>query len=794
MFKTVLRYRKNFDFSIFSFVRSIAYLSYYFPDQYKQDRTFAATLQFQKGDMCLANIAVSNNVRELHEVKIEEILEEKNQYIVSSPDMREKLYLPLEDLKPLSNGDAHDSYKNLPGYYNKNDYDREGEFQAQRRRGRGGRRNREEENRSKKLDSPSGVSYRGNSGRRERGGYKATNFERDKGANRPIRRDVDKRIREERISPDIPKNAPNKKPEPENESSPVSAPKAVPIAEPGIVTSPAASSPNAGEQPDSKKIAQSSESPAAFWGRMRNSTPTATVPKTAPIAQKGADITPPSAPSSSNPSISKQSVTPDNTQATDSIQTSPSDNVSSNSSDYLDDRTTQADVGTAYKTSSNSESKDTVGDTNPDVKPASDNAEASNIPLTPDIPTTAPEASSKLDNEDQTDGRSTPQRSEQELSTPSSPVSLSDEDSARANKVRENILIATNAKLPVEATTAEATVTASPNNVSNGSISPKIIHDTTDPKPEVVVDDDIINTTDLDAAGPQQPSNSPSNVDSIDSCSNSSENDKPTENITGSLESSVPATDESATVEADSPSPLPESTAKSSVNESPLPPLSPSNDPPSDQKTPLLPDPIDTDVPTELLDHVSEDNVDKIDIGELSQGPITINNSYIITNVDDPNNIKDKSKKKVSFGSTTEIIENQGREQVVTVNSNGIAVPVTAVSPSAVSVQPEPGKIILPPEIIEKHQNELTSVPAPQEYPMNPHMMQQQPAAFIHAGMPLYHAPPMMMPNMFYPPTAVNEQYHIPNNMSRDPEGKDLPDGKSILIFILSYFFTLLIT
>lgn len=153
-----------------------------------------------------------------------------------------------------------------------------------------------------------------------------------------------------------------------------------------------------------------------------------------------------------------------------------------------------------------------------------------------------------------------------------------------------------------------------------------------------------------------------------------------------------------------------------------------------------------------------------------------------------------KTKKKVSFGTTTEIVE---KSQPVHIPSTIAQQPELQLSLSS-----ERGKIHIPRDHIEKHMNPVYPVP-PISTPyqgteMNPQMpefqqqQQQQHVRFIQPTFvqgahptSFYQQTPQVFP-IVYRQNDMDVRTTIPT-LSQDPEGKDLPED----INVLRYFYNL---
>ena len=700
----------------------------------KSDYALAASMQQLKpGDICLATIKESKDISKTIRVKISEINPDK--CIVYSEDERTRYYVQLHDLEPLINGDIQD-YKSLPGYYNKVD-EREAEFQQPKRRGKGGKKLREEEDRNRN-------SFRGAEPKRydartsnKRGARKETEKRRDNidskssvNTSRKIKSDADVRKFEK---PDelIPKVA-----------SPIVSP----------------------DEP--AKVAKPAETSAAFWGRMNRTTK---LPGSSPVTN--GVVPSPAVPSSSSENSIKRSnveigsVASSSTTAT----TLPRQSVESSSASAP---TSTIKVKTAWGNVPSSASP--VVETSPleipsktSMPPKNFDSKLSDTKIINEqesgIPKSIKMKKSDLNLTEISDilvnGHSSNETLVQSSSLNSSdfPViesghensiptidsssnenhmttQLTAEDHAKVNEVRGNII----------ASIAKMTNTKSSEFLDKKVSNEKVSHIT--PNEPV-----YINGEQSDSSETTSAVLSPEDSKEINSNKNNSNIvDINIESNDAVLQGELPGVVDSLLNGSVNATVDDENTAQNTPN---------GHAAFSAEKHFLEPDILDSDV--SLNNHVIEDE---------------------IINSKDEMISKEKSKKKVSFG-TTSIIENQNQvmSQVPSINMQPI--------PSTLTTLSEPGKIVLPPEHIEKHINEFPNSNA-HEVPEYPHNQQQPhilPAVFQPSNLPFYAHSPMI--RMFYANNAIPEHQHHQLNaihpvMSVDPEGKDLPDGKSKSVFV----------
>ena len=698
----------------------------------KSDYALAASMQQLKpGDICLATIKESKDISETIRVKISEINPDK--CIVYSEDERTRYYVQLHDLEPLINGDVQD-YKSLPGYYNKVD-EREAEFQQPKRRGKGGKKLREEDDRNRN-------SFRGAEPKRydartsnKRGGRKENEKRRDNidskpsvNTSRKIKSDADVRKFEK---PDelIPKVA-----------SPVVSPDEPP------------------------KVAKPAETSAAFWGRMNRTTK---LPGSTPVTN--GVVPSPAVPSSSGENSIKRSNVETGSVASSSTTTTtgPRQFVDSNSASAP---TSTIKMKTAWGNVPSSaspvvESSPSEISSKTSMLPKNYDNELSdakilneqesgitknikmkksdlNLTEISDILVNGHNSNetlvecSSLNSSDFPVIESAHKSSTPAIGSSSSEnhmtTQLTAEDHAKVNEVRGNII----------ASIAKMTNTKSSDfldkKVSNEKVSQTIPNEPT-----------YINGEQSDSSETTSAVLPPEGSKEINS-------DKNNSNI---VDINIESND--AVLEGEPPG-VADSLLNGSVNAAVDDENTAQNTPNghtafSAEKHFLEPNILNSDV--SLNNHVSEDDINSKD--------------EIIS--------KEKSKKKVSFG-TTSIIENQNQvmSQVPTINMQP--------TPSTLTTLSEPGKIVLPPEHIEKHINEFPNSNA-HEVPEYPHNQQQPhflPAVFQPSNLPFYAHSPMV--RMFYPSNAIPEHQHHQLNaihpvMSVDPEGKDLPDGRSKSVF-----------
>ena len=708
----------------------------------KSDYALAASMQQLKpGDICLATIKESKDISETIRVKISEINPDK--CTVYSEVERRRYYVQLHDLEPLINGDVQD-YKSLPGYYNKVD-EREAEFQQPKRRGKGGKKLREEEDRNRN-------NFRGAEPKRydarssnKRGARKENEKRRDNidskpsvNTSRKAKSDADVRKFEK---PDelIPKVA-----------NPIVSPDEPP------------------------KVAKPAETSAAFWGRMNRTTK---LPGSSPVTN--GVVPSPVVPSSSGENSIKRSnvetgsVVSSSTTATTGPRQFVDSNSTSGPTSAIKTKTAWGNVpGSASPVVETSpleiSSKTSVLPKNYDTKlsdakilneqesdiPKNIKVKKSDLNLTEisDILVNGHSSNDTLVESSSLNSSDFPViESALKSSTPAIDSSseshmttqLTAEDHAKVNEVRGNII----------ASIAKMTNTKSSDFLDKKVSNEKVSH-------SIPSEPIYINGEQPDTSETTSPVLPPEGSKEINSNKNNSNivdiNKEPNDAV---LKEELPGVADSLLNGSVNAAVVDETTTQDTPN---------GHAAFLAEKHFLEPDILNSDV--SLNNHVIEDDINSKD--------------EIIS--------KEKSKKKVSFG-TTSIIENQNQvmSQVQTINMQP--------TPSTLTTLSEPGKIVLPPEHIEKHINEFPSSNA-HEVPEYPHNQQQHhflPAVFQPSNLPFYAHSPMV--RMFYANNAIPEHQHHQLNaihpvMSVDPEGKDLPDGRSksvvvILCVIYSFLF-----
>uniref|UniRef100_T2MDP5 OTU domain-containing protein 4 n=1 Tax=Hydra vulgaris TaxID=6087 RepID=T2MDP5_HYDVU len=108
----------------------------------QHDRSLAMSLHFKPGDLCFATIKESEDISKTIRVRFHEIQSDK--CIVLSENLKHRYFVRLEDIKLITN-ENEEYYKNLPGYYNKNEND--SDFLQPKRRPKGRREKQEDRNR-----------------------------------------------------------------------------------------------------------------------------------------------------------------------------------------------------------------------------------------------------------------------------------------------------------------------------------------------------------------------------------------------------------------------------------------------------------------------------------------------------------------------------------------------------------------------------------------------------------------------------------------------------------------------
>ena len=284
-------------------------LLFFSVDQQLTDKTVATSLQFKTGGVCFARLKDFTSTDHYYKAYIDDIVENGSLYHIYVPEIKRKFHVPLEDLKPFVNNDKarqQMSYRDLPGYYRKeetaqNDFKRKG--------GRQNRRGfREEEVRQKdmgkKFDSKGESQMQGqnklemsrsdNSGygqqrnqrdfqRRDRRDRRQVDNDNNKGYPRRDRRDNDRKVRPNDRDNRSTDGSPGVSPRSENYIRPgekvtgnvFGVPKDVYEAKKEFEAPKCNETMGAYDLTSDKvkpKVAEVSESPAAFWSRMRTVT------------------------------------------------------------------------------------------------------------------------------------------------------------------------------------------------------------------------------------------------------------------------------------------------------------------------------------------------------------------------------------------------------------------------------------------------------------------------------------------------------------------------------------------
>lgn len=641
----------------------------------KYDYNLAVSIQFKPGDLCLATIQESEDVSEIVRVKIQEMTLDKCRVV--SEDYKNQYYVQLDALQPILNGDASDAYKNLPGYYNKRDNERELEFQAQKRRGKS-RRFRDDE---RKGDV--GVNKGSEFGKRQ-----------DNRAERDSRRRANRKEGEKKKEAEN-KQALNKtktdlkKPE-KNESEKKTG--------------------HNGSSEAPVKVAQPAETAAAFWGRMRT--------RPAPI------------PSTTTDSTSK----PTNVATDAADQSNHSPKLPQSKTNGLKKPTGNSDVdqdksSTTRTDSSNGHArKQPSSDTSNDIAAHAAETNKQNVTHKPAWGTLPSPTIHSFKSNTSHDMGTTPSTTSNTYSD-SENLRTSNMDSdaeklfnlttqarLKVNAVRENILV-TSAKLSAEVNVAPSCTNMSDVNpfTPSDDVTDKINKNSHTDNTETVKQKNAIfdNSDLLNMIFP-----TPLHDEQM---SNGDLTEKESNQI-GSVDSEIFSSQDATTLHDGS------------------------------------------------CAVISSQHVPSCEENKLSSSFDTGESTFDDTAVkaDDVLKVsKDKIRKKVSFGQTTEIVEKP--QELFT---QGVMDTDMLVAQSS-----EPGKIVLPPDHREKHLDEFSNVgmlpPQQQQHIIQP--------SFVHSGGVTYYQTAPTVPSVLPIFCNAGDQLPYPVSMSRDPEGKDLPEDMTIL-------------
>lgn len=736
----------------------------------KSDYALAASMQQLKaGDICLATIKESETISDTIRVKISEINPDK--CVVYSEDERHRYYVQLHDLSPLVNGHASD-HKSLPGYYNKHE-DRDTEFQQPRRRGKGNKKAREDEERSRKYENC-------------RGGDSKRHDARTNGK-RGSRKEQEKRQRDN-IDAKTPVTS-TRKPRAETdvkkvEKSEENIPKmGSPIISP--------------DEPP--KVAKPAETSAAFWGRMnKSSIPTVNSPlsngfhsPSSPLVESH-EKTPTQTPNNESTLINGKTgpskTFPEKGSRPDTAPSAPRIKPA-----WGNIPTVLSPVVETSNTKNNSQPSVAI---NPNkLRDRAEQASATNVKskqLDLKIPKVNDIAVSEARSDSNTLPENFPSHTDTATEVSDDSLSVKQDSSPKANLDSHNtttLLTVEDQKLFNLTTQASAKVNEIRGNIlaTSAKISGSLasIKKSNDYGDDRLTNEPLMNYEGEVCETPQQPPTVP-----------------------------IVATTTAATPQA----PVVVDTKETSSNVKQDPTNINSTDISHDEILPPQQPPTfeersspEGEVVEEHLNNNTTDNTNThkgLPNGDITAEQDIPNDDELIDDsinfVEEPQRIqsnknllvkeegitKEKSKKKVSFGGTS-IIDNPNHvmSQVPTVNMQ----PTTSLTTLS-----EPGKIILPPEHIEKHINEFPSTNNPEVPNYHHHNHQQQPQfipTFIQSpNIPFYASthPSLPMVRMIYPNNTLHElQPHQVNTIqpviSVDPEGKDLPED----IGILRYFYNM---
>lgn len=730
-------------------------------EQQRYDLVVAASYQYKPGDLCLATMYESKDVSKTLRVKIHKIMSDK--CIVLSENLEKQYYVHLDDLQPILNGDA--DYKSLPGYYNKFENDKDQDFQPQKRRGKHGRKTREDE---RKVEGASGFLNNDQNNSRIRGAEKDSRNNRRNVRNGGNNNGMNKKDTEGQRSTSAP--AVHKAKENNNKKTDNKTDLPTEVAE-NLST-------NTEGEDGPVKVAKPAETAAAFWGRMRSN-------KLAPgQLTNGTDafVSPEEhAMSTQQPVLSKKS---SNTEPSNDKLSSSSKSIESNKNKNVNntsDTSTYSNPNSAsFKTSipittSTSIAAKTVAPSSANFIPRTVVSSSvplntlTKLPLTFAEPVTiaprgfpiATSVSTKTAFASSTHAHTSPMISSS-IEQDTRKFNLTTQASAKVNEVRENLILST-AKM--EGLSFLETVSTQPSmSVGAPKISKQSLQSSGHANPNVTIQPSP-NITD------------PENIETV----------IPGKKVTTESREArkLPV------VQEVNPSILPTTVKGSEENRS----ISDNSN--TAESNSAINDISPFELPVKSHDilppHTSEPEIEILLSSDSSSTADISNESFELqqqkaTTISKSG--RDKVKKKVSFGCTTEIVE---KPPPMLIASNTI--PDTNVH---VISSTEPGKIHLPPEHIEKHLNNFPNNSNPSvHYPeVIPQQMEQPPQlhsqprivqpSFIHqSGIPFYphqqtHLPPVIP--MFYRPNMSGDPRNVPQ-LSHDPEGKDLPEGKLLFYF-----------
>jgi len=706
-------------------------------DVTKCDYALAASMQQLKaGDLCLATIKESKDVSEVIRVKIGEINPDK--CVVYSEDERTRYYVQLHDLQPLPNDD---DYKDLPGYYNKHD-DKDSEFQPQKRRGKGGKKNRDEDIR--KVENGS----RGVNDINKR-------VESRVNGRRNPRKEVEKKKEPEPINK---VNVPNQKVKSEQDLK-------KPEYQDDLIGS------NSNSPIDGPvKVAKPAESAAAFWGRMR------TVKNLNPYSN-GSDT-------SSGTSSPVQ-------------QPSPIDLSDLNMKNWSTDVTSPVVTPLGNSSTVNSTTAFNLNKVNNEpvmTKPTS-------LPLVPtdkkpawgniikpiDSPLISPSLKNKQFSKEinskhnsmnsPQDTRIIPTYAFENVDSP-----IIAENPSSINKISNNstsvgpVLVhdsdVSNETNSIEIKTLDNSLVDEKPLLSEEA--QKLFNLTTQASAKVnevrgnIIASSAKMTGPISTKSDVQISNNytvcsfttPLNI--IDQDDNISHSEPPIQTTTNNAHNNNEIGNDTSNTEIIDP-------YTETIQVTEVPELN--------------------EMPIEIEDNFIEQDDSIESLVEEHKNYIDVDSTLAVSKEDYVNIAKEKAKKKVSFG-TTQFIAHQ-QNNLARVESS------TTPSTNVTSIVSEPGKIVLPPEHIEKHQNEFsTSAPTFHNNELNTHHYPQQQPQIMHPFIASSHnIPTAVYPqqlsgmHVFRMPAAaatyqtnnLHEQTQFQPTMSYDPEGKDLPDEVRIL-------------